>query len=128
VTPAPVDPAERVRWERQRSRITDVERRLGEAESSIKIVGGDVKNVVEQVREVKAAQSALAAHDTEIAKTLAAMGLQLAVQGTTLTTIERGVQKLEGARDSDGVKFRHVLQLVAAFLAIAVSAVVALTR
>lgn len=66
--------------------------------------------------------------DAEMARTLVSVEKTQAVQTAMLTTIERGISDLKSARDSDGTRFRGVLQIVVALAAIAVSVIAIVTR
>lgn len=84
---------------------------------------GSVKGLTVSVGSLDSRVSKIEAYKDQTVQQLASIQGQLALQQHSMTTIERGVTKLENARDSDGVKFRHVLQIAVSIFAIAVSVV-----
>lgn len=107
VTPPPVDPESAAAWKRLRGRVTELQVMLA----------GLVPSVDGLVRRV----DQLEQKDAEMARSLASVEKTQAVQTALLTNIESGIRDLKAARDGDGARFRHVLQIVVAVAALASS-------
>lgn len=82
-----------------------------------------MKGLTVSVGGLDARVNKIEAYKDQTVQQLATIQGQLALQQQGLVTIERGVAKLETARDNDGTKFRHVLQILVSVLAITVSVV-----
>lgn len=120
-TPPPVDPEDRRRWERQRDRLSLVEGMIHRSQGRFDVQELAISDLTRRVGVVEAQ-----GHQTS--SSVNTMSQQLALLGQSTTMIERGVARLEQARDSDGARARHIIQIAAAFAALAVSIVSIITR
>lgn len=114
VTPPPVDPDSAFAWRKSRERITNLE-----------VLFAGLKPEIESIsRRVTGLES----KDAEMSRSLIALEKSTALQTQSLTTIERGIVEIKASRDSDGARFRHVIQILASIAAIAVSVIAIATR
>lgn len=116
-TPPPVDEFAA----RQRTRVTALEHGMVRVEGAITGMTGSIGDLTRRVSGLEEMRDRLQEGIVTIERVQA-------LQGQSLLVIERGINKLESARDADGAKFRHIVQIVAAIAAIAVSIVALATR
>lgn len=114
VTPPPVDVEAAAAWQRLRGRVTEIQVMLGGLAPAVDTLVRRVDKLEEK--------------DNEMARALISVEKTQAVQTAMLATIERGVADLKSARDGDGARFRHVLQILVAVAAIVVSVIAIVTR
>ena len=113
-TPPPVDVEAASAWQRLRGRVTEIQVMLGGLAPAVDALVRRVDKLEEK--------------DNEMARALISVEKTQAVQTAMLATIERGVADLKSARDGDGARFRHVLQILVAVAAIVVSVIAIVTR
>lgn len=120
-TPPPVDPEDRQRWERQRARVSECER-------NVSAIVGRVGIQEQALQDLTRRVSGIETSSADSARSITSIDRQLALQGQSVAQIERGVARMESARDSDGAKARHIIQIAAAFAALAVSIISIITK
>ncbi len=121
-TPPPVNAEDAASaWARQRTRVTAVEHNMVRVEGAITGMSGSIGDLTRRVAGLEETRD-------KSQESLVTIERVQALQGQSLLVIERGVNKLESARDTDGAKFRHIIQILAAVAAIAVSIVALATR
>ena len=114
VTPPPADPDAAREWYRVRGKVSELH-------VLIAALAPSVDSLARRVDQLEG-------KDAEMARSLVSVERTQAVQTSMLSTIERGIADLKSARDNDGTRFRHVLQIVVAIAAIAVSVIAIVTR
>lgn len=115
VTPQPVDVESiATAWHRTRTRVSELQVQMAGLVPSI----DGLARRVDQLEQ----------KDAEMARSLVSVERTQAVQTSMLSTIERGISDLKSARENDGARFRHVIQILASIAAIAVSVIAIATR